>query len=112
MYAPVFEKGNADWLSEQSSIIRKDNNTRHHSLKRTPIQDFKKIIEKIVYSNLRDDRDKQEPMFKLGQLVRTDDIKEVFSKGDSTNYSYKLYAITEVLHDILPSYRINYLPKR
>ena len=45
-------------------------------------------------------------------MVRTADIKRVFSKGDSTNYSYKLYTVTEVIHDTIPSYRIDYLPER
>ena len=36
----------------------------------------------------------------------------MFSKGDSTNYSYKLYTITEVIHDTIPSYRIDCLPER
>ena len=109
---PVFEKGNADWLSELPSVIKQYNNTIHHSIKMTPIQASKKINEKLVFSNLRDDRVKQQPKFKLGQLVRTADIKRVFSKGDSTNYSYKLYTITEVIHDTIPSYRIDYLPER
>ena len=39
-------------------------------------------------------------------------ILKVFSKGDSTNWSYNLYTITEVIHDTVPSYRINYLPGR
>ena len=33
----VFEKGNADWLSELPSIIKQYNNTIHHSTKMTPI---------------------------------------------------------------------------
>ena len=78
----------------------------------TPIQASKKINEKVVYNNLQDERQKQKPKFQLGQLVRTADIKRVFSKGDSTNYSYKLYTITEVIHDTIPSYRINYLTGR
>ena len=45
-------------------------------------------------------------------MVRTADIKKVFSQGDSRNYSYKLYTITEVIHDTIPSYRIDYLPER
>ena len=45
-------------------------------------------------------------------MVRTADIKRVFSKGDSTNWSYKLYTITEVIHDAIPSYRIDYLLER
>ena len=109
---PVFLAGNADWVSELSSITKHYNNTIHHSIKMTPNQASKKINEKLVFSNLRDDRVKLQPKFKLGQLVRTADIKRVFSKGDSTNYSYKLYTITEVIHDTIPSYRINYLPER
>ena len=109
---PVFEKGRADWLSELPSVIKQYNNTIHHSIKMTPIQASKKINEKLVFSNLRDDRVKRQPKYKLGQLVRTADIKRVFSKGDSTNYSYKLYTITEVIHDAIPSYRMDYLPER
>ena len=109
---PVFEKGNADWLSELPSVIKQYNNTIHSSTKMTPIQASKKSNQKSVYNNLRDNRKIQKPIFELGDLVRTSDIKKVFSKGDSTNYSYKLYTITEVIYDTIPSYRINYLPER
>ena len=109
---PVFEKGRADWLSELPSVVKQYNNTIHHSIKMTPNQASKNINEKLVFSNLRDDRVKRQPNFNLGQLVRTADIKKVFSKGDSTNYSYKLYTITEVIHDTIPSYRIDYLSER
>ena len=109
---PVFLKGNADWLSELPSVIRKYNNTIHHSTKMAPIQASKKSKERKVYTNLQDKRVKQKPKFKLGNLVRTADIERVLSKGDSTNWSYKLYTITEVIHDTIPSYRIDYLPER
>ena len=109
---PVFEKGNADWLSELPSVVKKYNNTIHSSTKMTPIQACKKSNERKVYSNLQDQRDKQHPKYRLGQLIRTADIKRVFSKGDSTNWSYKLYTITEIINDTIPSYRIDYLPER
>ena len=78
----------------------------------TPFQASKKSNEKIVYSNLKDNREVGKLKFKLGQLVRTADIKKVFSKGDSTNFGYKKYTITEVIHDTIPSYRNDYLPER
>ena len=109
---PVFEKGNADWLSELPSVTKKYNHSIHSSTKMTPIQASRKSNEKVVFDNLRDDRQKQRPKFKLGDLIRTADIKKVFSKGDSTNYSYLLYTRTEVIYDTIPSYRINYLPER
>ena len=77
---PVFEKRNADWISELPSVIKQYNNTIHSSKKMTPNQASKKVNEKEVYSNLQDRRDKQQPKIKLGQLVRTADIKRVFSK--------------------------------
>ena len=109
---PVFEKGKADWLSELPSVVKKYNNTIHSSIKMTPNQASKKSNQKLVYNNLKDNREVLKPKFKLDQLVRTADIKRVFSKGDSTNYSYRLYTITEVIHDTIPSYRIDYLPER
>ena len=109
---PVFEKGKADWLSELPSVIKKYNNTIHSSIKKTPIQACKKSNEKIIFTNCQDRRVKQQPKKKLGQLVRAADIKRIFSKRDSTNYSYILDTITEIMHDTIPSYRIDYLPER
>ena len=108
---PIFLKGNADWLSELPSVIKKNNNIIHDSTKMKPIDASKKSNEKLVYSNLQDRRVRQQPKNKLGQLVRTADIKRVFNKGDSTNWSYKLYTITEVIYDTIATYRINYLPE-
>ena len=78
----------------------------------TPNQAYKKSNERKVFSNLQDRRVRQKPKLKLGDLVRTSDIRKVFSKGDSRNYSYKLYTVTEIIHDTVPSYRLNYLPER
>ena len=77
-----------------------------------PIDASEKSNEKAVHSNFQDKRRKLNPKFKKGQLVRKADIKRVFSKGDSTNYSYKIYKITEVLYKTVPSYRIDHLPER
>ena len=108
----MFLAGNADWLNKLSTVVNKYKNTIHHSIKMTPNQASKKANERTVYSNLQDRRIRQQPKFKLGQLVRTNEIKKVFSKGDSTNWSYKLYTITKIIQDTIPSYRIDYLPKR
>ena len=77
-----------------------------------PIDASKKSNEKLVYSNLQDKRKILNPKYKLGQLVRTADIKHVFSKGVSTIYSYILYTKTEILHKTIPTYRIDYLAER
>ena len=109
---PVFQKGNADWLSEPPSVIKQYKKTTHSSTKKKPIDASKKSNEKLVYSNLQDKRKILNAKYSLGQLVRTADIKRVFSKGDSTNWSYEFYTINEVLYNTFPSYRINFLPER
>ena len=109
---PVIEKRNADWLSELPSVIKQYKNNIRTSTKMTPNQASKKSNEAEVYSNLKDNREVRKSKYKLGQLVRTADIKRVFSKGDSTNWSYKFYTTTEAIHDTIPSYRIDYLPER
>ena len=87
MKKPVFLAGNANWLSEIPAVTKQYYNTFDSSTKMTPNQTSEKSNEKEVYSNLRDKRLKLDTKFKLSQLVRTGDIKRVFSKGDSTNYS-------------------------
>ena len=75
----------------------------------TPTQASKKSNEKEVFYNLQEKREKHKPKDHLGQLVRSADIRKVFCKGYSTNWSYKIYTKTEKIHDTIPSDRIGYL---
>ena len=68
--------------------------------------------EGFVYKNLLDKRKKIKPKFQINDLVRIADLKRTFSKGDTTNWSYKLYKITEVINDTIPSYKIDNLKER
>ena len=78
----------------------------------TPIQASLKKNEGFVYKNLLDKRKKVTPKFQINDLVRTADLKKTFSKGDTTNWSYKLYKITEIIKDTIPSYHIKNLSER
>ena len=78
----------------------------------TPIQASLKKNEGFVYKNLLDKRKKVSPKFQINDLVRTADLKKTFSKGDTTNWSYRLYKITEIINDTIPSYKIDNLKER
>ena len=93
-------------------MIDKYNNKIHSTIKLTPIQASLKENEEYVYQKLLDKRKKIKPKFQLDDLVRTADLKKTFSKGDTTNWSYKLYKISEVINDTIPSYKIDNLPER
>ena len=108
----VFEQGDAKWVDILPKITKQYNNRKHPSTKLTPIQASLKKNEGYVYKNLLDKRMKTKPKYEIGDLVRTADLKKTFSKGDTTNWSYKIYKITEFVNDTIPSYKINNLPER
>ena len=62
---PIFERRNANWLGELSSVNKQYFDTIHHSTKMTPVQASIKTNEKEVYSNLQDKREEQTPKYKL-----------------------------------------------
>ena len=87
---PVFEKGDGKWIDILPVITKQYNNRVHSSTKLTPIQASLKKNEGYVYKNLIDKRKKIKPKFQINDIVRTTDLKKTFSKGDTTNWSYKL----------------------
>ena len=109
---PVFERGDAKWVDILPTITKQYNNKVRSTTKLTPIQASLKKNEGFVYKNLIDKRNKIKPKFQINDLVRVADLKKTFSKGDTTNWSYKLYKITEIINDRIPSYKINNLPER
>ena len=109
---PVFEKGDGNWVDTLPTITKQYNNRIHSSTKLTPIQASLKKNEGFVYKNLLDKRKKSKPNYEVGNLVRTADLKKTCSKGDTTNWSYKLYKITEIIKNTIPSYHIDNLPER
>ena len=109
---PVFEKGDGNWIDVLQTITKQYNNKTHSSTKITPTQASLKKNEGYVYKNLLDKRKKVKPKYEIGDLVRTADLKKTFSKGDTTNWSYKLYKITKIINDTIPSYKIDNLTER
>ena len=108
----VFEQGDAKWIDILPTIRKQYNNRIHSSTKLTPIQASLKKNEGYVYKNLLDKRKKITSKFQINDLVITADLKKTFSKGDTTNWSYKLYKITEIINDTIPSYKIENLKER
>ena len=108
----VFERGDANWIDVLQTITKQYNNRVHSSTKLSPKDASLKKNEGLVYKNLLDKRKKVKPKYEIGDLVRTADLKKTFSKGDTTNWSYKLYKITEIINDTIPSYKIDNLKER
>ena len=108
----VFEKGDGNWIDVLQTITKQYNNRVHSSTKLTPIPASLKKNEGYVYKNFLYKRKKIKPKFQRNDFIRTADSKRIFSKGDTTNWSYKLYKITEIINDTIPSYNIANLNER
>ena len=91
----------------KQSIIRVQT-----AAKLTPKLGTLKKTEGIVYKNLSDGRKNLNPKYQVYDLVRTADLKRTFSKADTTNWSCKLYRITEIIYDTIPSYQPDNFPER
>ena len=108
----VFENGDGNWIDVLPTITKQYNIRIYSSTKLSPKDASLKKNEGYVYKNLLDKRNKIKPKYEIGNLVRTADLKKTFSKGGTTNWSYKLYKITEIINDTIASYKINNLPER
>ena len=108
----VFEQGDAKWIDFLPTITKQYNNRVHSSTKLSPKGAALKKNEGFVYRNLLVKRKKVKPKFQLNYPVRTAGLRKTFSKGDTTNWSYKLYKITYIVNDTIPSYKLDNLPER
>ena len=100
---PIFERSDANWIDIVPTITKQYTNRIHSSTKLTPIQAGSEKNEGYVHKKLLDKRKKVNPKFQINDLVRTADLKKTFPKGNTTIWSYKLYEITEIINDTLPS---------
>ena len=108
----VSEQGDAKWIDILPTITKQYNKRIHSLTKLTPIQPSLKENEGYVYKNLLDKRKKIKLKFQKNYLVRTADLNKTFSKGDTTNWSYKLYKIAEIINDTIPCDKIDNLKER
>ena len=106
---PVFAKTESNWVDLLPTITKQYINGIHSSTKLTPIQASLKKNEGFAYKNLLNKRKQIKPKFQVNDFVRVADLKKTFSKGDTTNWSYKFYKIREFINDTIPSYRIDNL---
>ena len=107
----VFGRGDANWIDALPTLTKQCNNRIHSSTKLYRIQISLKKDEGFVCNKFSDKRKKVKPKFQVNDLVRTSVLRRTFPKGDTTNWSYKLYKFTEVVNDTIPSYKIDEPPK-
>ncbi|KAL9980981.1 hypothetical protein ACROYT_G009630 [Oculina patagonica] len=109
MYKQFTIQGNTQYLEMLPKIVKEYNNTKHSSIKMTPIEASNKKNEGTVYFNLYGDMktSKQKPKFKIGDKIRISKYKRiVFDKGYTPNWSEEMFVITKIQHTNPITYKL------
>ena len=90
-------------------LVKDYNNTRHSSIKMTPVKASKKENELTVLRNLYPEHLEIydiNPKFSVGDRVRISKKKKTFEKGYTTRWTEEIFTIVEVKHSRPPTYKI------
>ena len=96
MWKQFTVQGNTMYLDMLPKLVKQYNNTKHSSIKMTPVEASKKSNEGTVYFNLYGDTEtlKQKPKFKTGDKVRISKYKRnVFDKGYTPNWTEEVFTV-------------------
>ena len=95
------------YMNVLSDLVKEYNNTRHSSIKMTPVKTSKN--ELTVWRNLYPEnleiRDIN-PKFSVGDEVRISKKKNIFEKGYTTRWTEEIFTIVEVKLTSPPTYKI------
>ena len=90
-------------------LVEDYNNTRHSSIKMTPVEASKKKNELTVCKNLYPDCLKNidiNPKFSIGDKVRISKKKKTFETGYTTRWTEEIFTITKINHTSPVTYKI------
>jgi hypothetical protein len=99
-------RGNYKWTDILQDIVKRYNNTKHHTTQYKPSAINKKNEKKIlrdVYSHMKT-IDPHKSKFKVGDFVRVSKYRQVFSKSYTPNWSNEIFSIKKVQQTVPRTY--------
>ena len=109
MWKYFTDKNTNIYIDILPGLVKDYINTRHSSIKMTPVKASKKENELTVWRNLYPEHleiHDINPMFSVGDQVRISKKKKTFEKGYTTRWTEEIFTIVEVKHTKPPTYKI------
>ena len=109
MWKQFTVQGNTQYLEMLPKISKEYNNSKHSSVKITPVEASKKKNKGIVYFNLYGDLEPLsfKPKFRVGDKVRISTYKrKVFDKGYTPNWTEEIFIIDKIQYTNPITYKI------
>ena len=98
-----------NFINVLSDLVKEYNNTRHSSIKMTPVKASKTENELTVWRNIYPEHLEIydiKPKFSVGDKVRISKKKKTFEKGYTTRWTEEIFTIVEVKRTQPPTYKI------
>ena len=99
MWKQFTVQGDTQYLDILPKILEQYNNTKHSSIKVTPVEASKKKNENTVHFNLYGDMKQlsSKPKFEIGDKVRIRRYKrKVFDKGYTPNWTEEIFLVDKI----------------
>ena len=109
MYKQFTIQNNTIWYNIVDKLVNDYNNTKHSSIKMTPVEASKKKNEGTVYFNLYGDMEQSssKPKFKIGDKVRISKYKrKVFDKGYTPNWTEEVFTVDKIQSTVPVTYKL------
>ena len=109
MWKQFTVQGNTMYLDMLPKILKQYNNTKHSSIKMTPIEASMKKNAGLVYFNLYGDMEQSssKPKFKIGDKVRISKYKrKTFDKGYTPNWTEEVFIIDKIKYTNPITYKL------
>ena len=109
MWKYFTDKNTNIYIDILPSLVKDYNNTKHSSIKMTPVKASKKENELTVWKNLYPEHleiHDINPKFSVGDQVRISKKKKTFEKGYTTRWTEEIFTIVEVKRTRPPTYKI------
>ena len=92
------------YIDKFDDIVNECNNTYHRTIKMKPVD-----VKDITYIDSNKEVNDKDPIFKVGDHVRTSKYKNIFAKGYTPNWSEEVFATKKVKNTVSWTDVINYL---
>ena len=109
MWKYFTDKNTNRYIDILQDLVEDYNNTKHSSIKMTPIEGSKKENELTVWRNLYPKRYEIHdfnPKFSVGDKVRMSKKKTIFEKGYTTRWTEEIFVITKIKRTNPITYKI------
>jgi hypothetical protein len=106
MYRYMHEKNTARYIDALDDLVASYNDTYHKSIKMAPSEVTEEnegqVLENLYGEIWKKDKKKKKPKFKVGDFVRTTDLKSTFEKGYVGNWTHEIFIIDAVKESAVP----------